>query len=132
MTGKHDDNGPWAKSALRIESAVLSVEEIGRRMGQASTDAKAPNCWIVDLEPDDSLPLNDQLPAVERFIAAKIDVLEELAPACEIDLFLGWHPEAGQDGIVFQPSLIKLLGRIGAVVTLDTYTRSEDDDPPND
>lgn len=131
------NNGRWARTSLVISSASLSVEEIGRTMGQPTAGKKAKNVaesvWAADLESDDSLPLTDQLIEAERFIADKIEALEELASSCEIYLFSSWTPKPGQDHALFSPTLVKLLARVGADIVIDTWTADEsddDDDPP--
>lgn len=91
-------------------------------MGQPTAGKKI---WSADFTSDSDSPLADQLAAVERFLADKITVLEELAPTCRIWLFTSWTPKVGQDHAVLSPTLIKLLGRIGADVTIDTWTGSE-------
>lgn len=110
----------------------MSIDEVGWRIGRPTADPKATNVWIADLESDSHLPLSDQLTEVERFLADKIEVLEELTPACEISLFMSWTPKAGQDHALFSPTLIKLLGRIGVDVSLDTWTGCEFCKPDNE
>lgn len=113
-----EDSGPWAVTSLGIRSATFSVDEIGRRIGQPTADKKV---WSAHFESDSDTPLSDELAQAERFLADKIDVLEKLAPSCEIWLFTSWTPKAGQDHAVYSPTLVKLLGRIGARITLDTW-----------
>ena len=125
MTDEDDNNHPWARSSLIIQSDGLSIDEIGREMGQPTAGKKAKDRWIAHLEPSSRVRLEEQLPAVERFLGDKITVLEKLAATCEIYLHLGWAPEAGQDHVVFGSTLIGQLGRLGAEVALDTYTGCE-------
>lgn len=131
-----DDRG--AITSLIVDSDALSIGEITDRLGQPTPDqgTKPSSHWHVDFEspdydPDDHnySPLTDELASVERFLAERIDALEDLAAACDIWLFATWSPKPNQDHAQLSAELVRLLGRIGATVTIDTWTEGNDDPP---
>ncbi|GAB2607296.1 hypothetical protein [Kribbella endophytica] len=115
------DDDAWAMTSVRVFAAGLDGEEIARRLGMAATQA-ADDRWIRDVRAGDDEPLDGQLEELTRVLAELETRVGELPADRAVDVLISWTPRTGQDHAGFGPELLGSLGRLGAVLRIDTWT----------
>ena len=118
MTEK--EGATWARCSLRIASDNLSPAQINGIIHHPRAELTR-DFWVVDIEPDSSVHLQDQLQSTEQFMIEFIDKLRYLSKRCDISLRIGWEPRPQQDGIAISEELIKVLAELGIYVMLSTF-----------
>jgi hypothetical protein len=114
------DELPWAMTSVRVFATGLSGEEIAGRLGMVATQAAADR-WIRDMRGCDDESLDGQLEELTRVLAELETRVGEL-PDRAVDVLISWSPRVGQDHAGFGPELLGSLGRLGAILRIDTWT----------
>lgn len=115
------DELPWAMTSVRVFAAGLSGEEIALRLGMVATQA-ADDRWIRDVRAGDDEPLDGQFEELTTVLAELETRVEKLPADWAVDVLISWSPRGGQDHAGFGPELLGSLGRLGAVLRIDTWT----------
>ena len=114
------DEPPWAMTSVRVFVTGLSGEEIAARLGMGATQAAADR-WIRDVRGGDDESLDGQLEELTSVLAeleTRVGELHDWA----VDVLVSWTPRVGQDHTGFGPELLGSLGRLGAILRIDTWT----------
>ena len=112
---------PWYDITFKVKSDVLSLEELGSKLGIPAFEMLEDH-WSIDLSNEDNL-IRGVMPLLQNFIATNQRVLANI-PGVKTMVFIGWSPRSGQDFLEFPEEFLELLATIGGSIQIHSYIES--------
>jgi hypothetical protein len=122
-------------ASLRVFSATLGEAHLVAALGTPTKSYDAGSLvsprsqtrrkhsgWILDSSGHStSQPLGEQIEELVQFAEARSGVLDQLRPACDIDLFCGVDERTINAGFHLRPSLTRRIAALELTMTVHVY-----------
>lgn len=128
----------WHSAALRLQSSILTADEISNVMQLSPTDSfekgtpysqrnpmskiREQTLWIWESGCSQAESIELHLERVASLIESKHTELQKLLRTCLIDIFCGYSSEVGQGGFALNSSLLKRIASLDIDIIFDIYS----------
>lgn len=129
--------GKFSSVSLRVASKVKSCTEISDTLGLTPSKVfeigdslriksspekiREESLWLLDLNLNETLPLEDHLNEIVALLNEKMDGIRHIKMDSDVDLFCCYSSDNGQGGFVLNGVLLNNLGTLGIDVVFDLY-----------
>ena len=122
-----DDLVPEEISHLLGASSTMSERKGDTRVGRATGKLRVAKAglWRLSAPERRDGDLDRQIEELFAELTSDAAVWRNLASRYGIDVFCGVFMKAGNDGLVFEPATLRLLGERGARLNLDIYDSND-------
>lgn len=116
-------NDGWAKAAIRVVFSGLPPEPLSGDLSRHAAASRHPEVLTFPIADESELDLQSLLESVLQFASEHTEALVDLCrqPGAQLQVFLGWSPNAPQESVVLTPALVGLLASLGAEIVIDAY-----------
>ena len=133
----------WSAGSLRITSQTVSASEISACLGIVPDDQfergtltsprnprsyrREASVWIRRSGLGNDRWLDEHAAALAKLLDGHREELMRLSVACDLELFLGFSSENGQEGCSLPAHLLAEIGALGLDIVLDLYPPTAED-----
>jgi hypothetical protein len=133
------DNFDAEKALSQVSFKAYSVYRKGDLMPRGKPNSLYPDSgFSVDLGPQDSDDLGDQIDVATTFIERHYEELKQITCADDLRLDFGYEPRRGKDGLkmavqcdYFPPEFLQKCGELGIGIELSLYGAINEEGEPD-